>query len=84
MRAAYDLGLWISVISKTQQKTAIIIIIIIVIVILTKFIWILPDFKQLCVRARVRMHHHPSRVHPTTLKPQPELGAWGSPWHPGG
>jgi hypothetical protein len=39
MRAAYDLGLRISIISKTHKKTAIIIIII-----LNKLIWILPDF----------------------------------------
>jgi hypothetical protein len=38
MRAAYDLGLRISIISKTHKKTAIIIII------LNKLIWILPDF----------------------------------------
>jgi hypothetical protein len=37
MRAAYDLGLRISIISKTHKKTAIIII-------LNKLIWILPDF----------------------------------------
>jgi len=57
MRAAYDLGLWISVISKTQQKTAIIIIIIII---LNKLIWILPNFKQLSVCA----HAHAPSIHP--------------------